>query len=209
MNAQQYCVRKSLDIEREITELKKILYGPNLEDMVRDDDERKEVKNKIKALERDSDYWWNMAKRMNDQKTIRKNYENLANAVVKQTVFDYEALISGTKSDSCECSMPEVLAFAKETNFTKLDLFAILMKIKEDRKSKFVPYVRENLDGIASAFRSFKRKRTDATAYNNTFPYRCALCGGALKPDFLGPKCKDVTGVGCMSCRTYVYLKDM
>ena len=167
------------------------------------------INDKINKLQKESDELWEYAKSLNPIKEVKKCYENLANAVVKQAVFDYEALISGTMLPGNDCNVQEILAFAKETNYTGVDLHDLLMKIKSDRQHKFIPYVRKNKDKIIKMYKTFKKNRVDTVSYNSTFPYRCAMCGGALIPKFLKSDDTSVESIGCTNCRTAVLIKDL
>lgn len=53
-----------------------------------------EIKERIDILQKESDELWEYAKSFTDPKAVQKGYENLANAVIRQAVLDYSALLS-------------------------------------------------------------------------------------------------------------------
>lgn len=209
---QQEAVSKSLEIEREIETIRPYLAVNIFTNSGKKKKQKvinKEIEKRINELQAEADRLWNYAKSFNSKRSIKNNYEDLANAIIKQAIFDFEALISGTKMPTTGCNYQEIIEFAKDTSLTKIDIYSLLMKIADVRKKKYIPYARKNLDGIVSEYRIFKKKRIDSVSYNLDFPYRCYLCGNALKPDFLDQKEEHVKGVGCTTCKTYVYLKDI
>lgn len=162
-----------------------------------------ELQKKIDTLQKESDDLWEYAKSFRSDSAVRGNYEQLANAIVKQAVLDYEALISGKKADSNLCNLAEIERFAKTTVLTKIDIPAILKKIKRVREKEFVPFAAEHYNEIINEYKKFKKKQVNTVVYNDVFPYRCKVCGGALKPD-LDNKNK-LLGIKCCGCETYVY----
>ena len=177
-------------------------------------DERKmELRAEIKILQKESDELWEYAKSQNEERLVKKSYEDLANAVIKRAVLDYEALISGrgTGESGSIVNIPEILSFAKGNTFTKIDIYGTLEKIKRVREKEFVPYVAKHQRDIVLEYLQLKKKKVNTTSYNDIFSHRCPVCGGAMIPTFI----KDhrngeakFEGVGCVNCETYVYKKE-
>lgn len=126
-DAQRMAMRKSIDLELEIDELKKQLSIPidseqkrRIEEQINDilskkpvtkEDKKEvaklrksialipapnadEIKERINILQKESDELWEYAKSFTDPKVVQKGYENLANAIIRQAVLDYSALLS-------------------------------------------------------------------------------------------------------------------
>lgn len=82
------------------------------------------IKAEIDILQRESDDLWAYAKSFTDPKAVQKGYENLANAIIRQAVLDYSALLSDKSlpSDSIiRKHLEEELREGKtiQTKFTK------------------------------------------------------------------------------------------
>ena len=174
------------------------------------------ITNEIKEKQALSDELWEAAKNMHGgPKTRRKNYEDLANAILKRTVLDYESLISENISDNKEnwiwgtakyieftpkqkkytdydeavvCNKLLIMDFAKNIApmITKINFENLLNQIKKDRSTKFIPYVSENLKDIHNEYCKFKKKKLTKADYCSQFIFRCPICGGALKPEYTG-----------------------
>ena len=189
---------ESLKRKQKIAELRKELKAKRI-----DAKSERELQKKIDILQKESDDLWEYAKSFRPDSVVHGNYERLANAIVKQAVLDYEALISGKKADSNLCNLTEIERFAKTTMLTKVDIPSMLKKIKRVREKEFVPFAAEHYNEIVNEYKKFKRKRVNTVIYNDVFPYRCKVCGGALKPD-LDNKNK-LLGIECCGCETYIY----
>ena len=124
-------------------------------------------------------------------------YENLMNAIILQAVLDFESLISDAPisvgSDSYESSMtvPAIRHWAKGTKVNEW-----LDKIERTYKNKFRPYSESHAKEIAKDWKKLTRKcqtKYDWDLAYQTYPHKCPLCGGALRP-------KTVNSMKTISC---------
>ena len=119
--------------------------------------------------------------------TPREAIENLANAIVKQAVADYESLISeaplAEMFPSSETTQ-RIRLFAKEQEYTGVDVVAVLDKIDSVYVNLFKPYVREHGNEIIHDWKEIhkgKNKYAEEQKLEN-YPHKCPLCGGNLRP---------------------------
>lgn len=122
----------------------------------------------------------------------------LRNAIVEQTVYDFEMMISDAPLPSnmycaSEMSISAIRSFTKDT---KVDVW--LDKIYRIYRREFRPYVEEHEDEIISAWKKVKKDKTKygaSVAYKDD-PHKCPLCGGILRPK----RICGVNVIGCTGC---------
>lgn len=135
-------------------------------------------------------------------KTNLDPYEELLNAIIAQAVYDYEALISDAPINELSSSYyasamtpAAIRAWARDTKTEK-----ILDKIDKVYKEEFRPYAKEHAKEIVKEWKRIQKIRDDweRELAMRANPYRCPLCGGALKP-------KKINGMQTITCN-YCYL---
>jgi len=183
-------IRKSLDIEQQI------LNYPSL---------NKKDQAMRERLQKESDALWKRAKELGRDSVTQRNYEDLANAVIRLTFMDYEDIISGAIEQSASCNLDEIHRFAAEQTYTPLDLEALLAKVHRVYHEKFIPYAEKYASKIVKQWREFDRKRVSYEDRVQKSKYRCPLCGGCLKPKFG----RYHYIIGCTGCdlETFVYVQ--
>lgn len=107
----------------------------------------------------------------------RRAWEDLANAIVKMAIEDYERTISGKKSESEKMLIEK---FAEDCdngymNLSKLKITALLKRVNLNHE-KFIVYAHEHSKEIMEETARLKKLKKEAR-YSQ---YRCPNCGGGL-----------------------------
>lgn len=153
-------------------------------------------------LQKEADALWAEAKALGKEDVTKRNYENLANAIVQAAVTDYESLISGAITPGAQCNQEEIQRFAEEQTYVTLDISAMLAKVDSIYREKFLPYVREHSLEIAEQWREFDKQKLSMDIRPRRSKHRCPLCGGCLKP----LDKKHHYDIGCTGCNLEAYL---
>lgn len=123
----------------------------------------------------------------------RRAWEDLANAIVKMAIEDYERAISGKKSES-EKMLIEKFADNCDNgsmNLSKLKITALLQQIDRNHE-KFVVYAHQNAEGIIGDTARLKKTKKEMRYAK----YRCPNCGGGLYETVL----YGIHRASCTSC---------
>lgn len=165
-------------------------------------DEKKKVE-----LERESDKFWTMAKALGKPGVTEDCYENLANAVVKQAIFDYIGLLNTVRAReevSATCNKTEIRKFAKDQMITTLNLSDLLDQIDRCYEEKFIPYVSEHRAEIVSDYKEAKKKHKTIYEFLDQTKHRCPFCQNGLYPKaiFVGKTKTERIGynIVCRNC---------
>ena len=156
------------------------------------------------AMEWKSDELWEKAKRLGRPNVRQENYEDLANAILKKAVEDYEDLMCGTEHESEVSnimSMPLIEKFLKRQTFVKLDMIELLNNIKRVYAEKFVPYAKKYRSDICNQWDEFNKQGLSVDDRIRYTKHRCPLCKGCLKPIDRG----NYYNIGCTSCHLVAY----
>lgn len=134
-----------------------------------------DLKNLQKGYREESDRLW--AKVEMYKGVHRKAWEDLANAVIKMAVEDYERAISGNKDDNEKMLIEKFAENCDDghMDLSKLKITAILQRVKRNHE-KFVEYVHANAQGIIA---ETARLRSNHKEPRNG-RYRCPNCDGTL-----------------------------
>lgn len=179
-------IRKSMDIEQEISRIYAFT---------------KEGREKRERLQKEADELWAQAKELGRPNVTRRNYEDLANAIVSSAATDYEDLISGTVEPSASCNLEELQRFSKEQTYVSLDMSAMLEKVDRIYREKFLPYAKKHATEIAEQWRNFNRQGLDMDIRVRRSKHKCPLCGGCLKPHYV----KSNYSIDCTGCNLKAY----
>lgn len=111
-------------------------------------------------------------------------YKELAAAICKQAVLDYESYISDApmKGGGPQVTEYELMEFAKTQGLMHIDLVELYGIIKKKFKKEFKPYVTENAETIILDWKKATRRHNNYTEIKKATPHHCPLCGGALRP---------------------------
>jgi hypothetical protein len=140
---------------------------------------------KLRAMEKRSEELWQEAKALGRDGVSQKNYENLANAIIKASVDDYIKLTSGDLTETATCNKPEIRKFMHEQTYTRINTAGILESIDKLYAEDFIPHVRIHGQDIRKEWRDYRRKTKNSSAYydyNIVATHRCPFCKGALYP---------------------------
>lgn len=154
----------------------------------------------IDALDAESERIWKQAKRLGAPGVTQKNYEDLANAILKACITDYEELLSGSEEDSKK-NFELIRDVLEHQQFVKLDMIAQLDHIKYVYENQFIPYVNKHTADIKKDYRAFKKKKFNDREFTVVAKHRCPLCGGALRPWRFH---RQYEVIGCTGCHLYV-----
>lgn len=152
----------------------------------------------IEALEEEGEKLWAEAKRLGKRGVKKENYEDLANAILKSCVDDYEDLISGgTPGHKKNFELIEDVL--EHQMFVKTDMIQLLRLIDRIYKDKFVPYVKEHRLEILEEWVEFEKNKKSIKENADEAKHRCPLCGGALKPKYY----RKMYVIGCTGCNLW------
>lgn len=180
MNLCKEKIKQSLDLEKKLLDIR--LTGKN--------------KDQAKSLQKESDRLWDEAKELGRKNVSKLNYEDLACAIIKSAIEDYEGLISGEIDEDAECNHQTIEIFLKEQPYIKLDTDALLKKVRNTYFDSFIPYARAHAEDIRQEWAEYDRKRYTVEERTAISRHRCPLCGGALRPKKRGSE----NEIGCTGC---------
>ncbi len=112
----------------------------------------------------------------------QKCVEDLANAIIRQAIWDYEESLSGVQIEASSPAsvMASIETFAEEQQLTGINMPDVLKKVKRTYNKEFVPYVTDNRKEIVTDWKRLKEYRYDER--KQEAKHRCPLCGGILRP---------------------------
>ena len=138
-----------------------------------------------KEYEEKSEELWQQAKELGKPYVHRKNYENLANAILQSAIEDYEQLISGTLDEGSEgVSKYEIEGLMREQTFVQLNMEELLSNIKSIYENRFIPYANAHKDEILSEWKKFDKQGLTIEDRIKATKHHCPMCGGAMRPGF-------------------------
>lgn len=173
-------IKQSLNLEKELLDIR--LTGKN--------------KDKMKSLQEESDRLWDETKALGQGRVSISNYENLACAIIKSAVEDYEGLISGDIDEDTECNHKTIEIFLREQTYIKLDTDALLKKVRNIYLNSFAPYAEAHAEEICKEWKEYDQKRYTIEERSTISRHRCPLCGGAMRPKKKGFD----NEISCTSC---------
>ena len=159
-------IQKSIELEKEIYNIKRF------------EGETKQTK----ALQKESNRLWAEAKELGSAYVSQANYDDLAAAIVRNAVEDYERLMSGTLKESGECNHLEIERFLRDQTYVQLDMPALLRMIARKYVEEFVPYANAYFKDINEEWSEFDKKRLSVEERVPLSKHRCPMCGGAMRP---------------------------
>lgn len=154
----------------------------------------------IKELEAESEVLWNEAKRLGKSKVTDKNYEDLANAFLKECVEDYEELISGAPENPKK-NISLIEDVLEHQTYVRLDMTEQLKHIRHVYLNKFVPYVKAHSLAIKQQWEDFDKANYTVEERVIKTKHHCPMCNGSLMPKFDRKKKNYV--IGCTNCKLY------
>lgn len=150
----------------------------------------KALRKEVSFFEAKSDELWAEAEK--DFDCGDERYEDLANAVIKRAIDDYETALCGVQNKEM---LDEIERFAKSgaRAYTRANMPQILARIRR-LYPKFIQYVHEHGPEIIRETRKYAGKKREP----NTFRYRCPLCGGGLRA--VGSPVYGIQLIRCINC---------
>ena len=161
------------------------------------------TKDDILDMERKSAELWAEAKRLGKPNVRQENYEDLANAILKKAVEDYESMMCGTVSESGDnMSMHLIEKFFKQQTYVKLNMSELLDHIKNVYRERFIPYAKKHRFDICNQWEDFDKQGLTIEERIKATKHRCPLCKGCLRPIHND----NYYNIGCTTCNLAVYL---
>ena len=158
-----------------------------------------EERLKIEEMESETERLWEEACELGKDYVQTRNYENLANAILKSAIEDYEALISGDLSEGPEgVSTYEIEGLMQEQIFVHLDMEALLKQIRDIYENRFIPYAQAHKSEIFADWKQFNKQGLTIEDRIKATKHRCPMCGGALRPGY--------AKICCTTCYLSVFI---
>lgn len=154
------------------------------------------------AKEQESERLWEEAKRLGRPTVTQKNYEDLANAIIKRAVDDYEDLMCETVYPGAIINWESIIGFLSEQTFVRLDMMEQIDIIRNVYNYKFIPYVKKHTKEIEQEWKKFDKQNIPIDERVKYTHHHCPLCRGVLRPMHR----KTDTGIGCTGCHLIYYI---
>lgn len=132
----------------------------------------------------------------NGSEEYEDRIQNLANAVILRSIYDYEDLVSRGANGTADYSVNEILSFWNDeaAGLTSLDMSSIKERINEASK-EFKKVVTDNGEKIA---KETSRGRKSGKNLENYLSVKCPMCGGKLFA--YGKPVNGLQTINCTGC---------